>query len=456
MAHTHRKYFGTDGIRGKVGIDPITPDFMLRLAHATGRILRQTYDKPKVLIAKDTRVSGYMFESALEAGFCSAGVDVILCGPLPTPGVAYLTRALRLQLGVVISASHNPFDDNGIKFFCTQGNKLADETELAIEAMLAQNMMCEQLRPGKVKRLDDAIGRYVEFCKSTFEHHNLHDFELYIDCAHGAAYQVAPMVFTELGAKVQAYANQPNGLNINDHCGAVHPDYLQHHMAQDMPKLATSRANILGLSLDGDADRLQVMDEQKRLYTGDELLYVLAMYYRAKRAKINGVVGTLMTNAGVEHALKMQGIHMVRAQVGDRYVLEKLKQHDCILGAEGSGHILCLDKHSTGDAIISALQVMSAIKTLGPLADILADVQMHHQKLTNITLPKKIDWQSLTHFKQKVDDAIHAMGQQGRILIRNSGTEPKLRIMVEASSLDVLNHHMDALTQACHESLDNV
>ena len=354
-----RKYFGTDGIRGKVGVSPITPDFVMRLGYAAGKVLAKvdanTSNKPTVLIGKDTRVSGYMLEAALEAGFAAAGVDVMLSGPMPTPAVAYLTRALRLSAGVVISASHNPYEDNGIKFFSGQGTKLPDDVELAIEAQLESGMDCVSSdKLGKAHRLRDANGRYIEFCKSTFPNElDLRGLKIVVDCANGAAYDIAPHVFHELGAEVIPIGNHPNGFNINDKVGATAPDALA---------LAV-RANHadLGIALDGDADRLMMVDKNGKVYDGDQLLYLMVMD-RIAIGPVPGVVGTLMTNMAVELALKELGVDFARAKVGDRYVLEQMRERGWLLGGEGSGHLLCLDKHTTGDGIVSALQVLSALE----------------------------------------------------------------------------------------------
>jgi phosphoglucosamine mutase len=437
-----RRYFGTDGIRGKVGEAPITPDFVLRLGYAAGKVLAgadrwaQRGSRPTVLIGKDTRVSGYMLEAALESGFSAAGVDVMLAGPIPTPGVAYLTRALRLAAGVVISASHNPYYDNGIKFFSADGNKLPDEVELQIEAQLDEAMSCAPSELlGKARRLDDARGRYIEFCKSTFPaSFDLHGVKLVVDCAHGAAYDVAPQVFHELGAEVVSIGVSPNGFNINDGVGATAPDALVRAVKEH-------RADI-GIALDGDADRLQVVDASGRLYNGDELLYVLVKDRIATDGRVDGAVGTLMTNMAVEVALKQAGVQFVRAAVGDRYVLEKLRENNWMLGAEGSGHILSLDRHSTGDGIVSALLVLAAIKRGGkPLADLLDGVTLFPQKLINVRMSPDADWRSSNAIKQAIADAERALQLHGRVLIRASGTEPVLRVMVEASSeADALAH----------------
>lgn len=424
-----RQYFGTDGIRGTVGEAPITPDFMLRLGHAVGRVLKRTEARPTVLIGKDTRISGYMLESALESGFNSAGVDVVLLGPLPTPGVAYLTRAQRASLGVVISASHNPFYDNGIKFFNAQGSKLPDEWETAVEAaLLDAPVWADSASLGRARRLDDAAGRYIEFCKSTFPHDlSLKNLKIVVDAAHGAAYQVAPMVFHELGADVIAMGCAPDGLNINREVGATHPDAL----------VLAVRANHAdyGIALDGDADRLQLVDASGRLYNGDELLYLMAQERMASGETLPGVVGTLMTNMAVELALKQRGVKFVRAKVGDRYVLEALNQHGWTLGGEGSGHLLALDKHTTGDGLVSALQVLQCVVRSGrPVAELLEDVTLFPQVLLNVRLPPDADWQRNTLLQQETAAVEAELADAGRVLIRASGTEPVLRVMVEAPS----------------------
>ncbi len=422
-----RKYFGTDGIRGTVGQAPITPDFVLRLAHAVGRVLKRTEARPTVLIGKDTRISGYMLESALESGFNSAGVDVVLLGPLPTPGVAYLTRAQRASLGVVISASHNPFADNGIKFFSAQGNKLSDAWEHDVEAALDDvPVWADSASLGKTRRLDDAAGRYIEFCKSTFANDlTLKGIKIVVDAAHGAAYQVAPKVFHELGAEVVAIGCSPDGLNINHEVGATHPqalvDAVKAHQAD------------FGVALDGDADRLQLVDRAGRLYNGDELLYLLADERLGRDEPVPGVVGTLMTNMAVELALRARGVQFVRAKVGDRYVLEELEKHKWLLGGEGSGHLLALDKHTTGDGLISALQVLQACVRSGKsMAELLADVTLFPQTLINVRLQPGQDWQVSANLASESQAVETELGGAGRLLIRASGTEPLVRVMVEA------------------------
>lgn len=422
-----RKYFGTDGIRGTVGKSPITPDFVLRLAHAVGRVLKKTEEHPTVLIGKDTRISGYMLESALESGFNSAGVNVVLLGPLPTPGVAYLTRAQRASLGVVISASHNPFADNGIKFFSAQGNKLSDAWELAVEAALDEApVWADSANLGKTKRLDDAAGRYIEFCKSTFSNDlTLKGLKIVVDAAHGAAYHIAPKVFHELGAEVIAIGCNPDGLNINHEVGATHPDAL-------VRSVKANHADF-GIALDGDADRLQMVDTQGRLYNGDELLYLMADDRLANDEVVPGVVGTLMTNMAVEVALKKRGVGFVRAKVGDRYVLEELAKNKWILGGEGSGHLLALDKHTTGDGLVSALQILqTCVRSGKAMAELLKDVTLFPQTLINVRLRPGQDWQSNTRMKEEVQKAEAELGDTGRVLIRASGTEPLVRVMVEA------------------------
>lgn len=422
-----RTYFGTDGIRGTVGQEPITPDFMLRLGHAVGRVLRRTAARPSVVIGKDTRISGYMIESALEAGFVSAGVDVLLAGPLPTPGVAYLTRALRLDLGAVISASHNPFGDNGVKFFSAKGEKLPDDWEHEVEAALDQPAQwADSAALGKARRIDDASGRYIEFCKSTVPHAlSLRGMKVVIDAAHGAAYHVAPDVFHELGATVVAIGCAPDGLNINDGFGATAPQAL-------VKAVAEHRADY-GIALDGDGDRLQVVDAAGRLYNGDELLYVMAVDRLLQRQPVQGVVGTLMTNLAVESALKRQGVPMVRAKVGDRYVLEELSARNWVLGGEGSGHLLALDRHTTGDGIVSALQIMQAVRRSGAsLSSLLDGVTLYPQTLINVRLREGADWKNSAALDDARKTVEHELGDRGRVLIRASGTEPVLRVMVEA------------------------
>ena len=424
-----RHYFGTDGIRGHVGQPPITPDFMMRLGYAAGKVLAHEAagsSRPTVLIGKDTRLSGYMLEAALEAGFSAAGVDVMLAGPMPTPAIAYLTRALRLSAGVVISASHNPYHDNGIKFFSASGNKLPDAVEHAIEDALEAPLTCvSSEKLGKARRLDDARGRYIEFCKSTFPNElDLRGVKLVVDCAHGAAYHIAPDVFHELGAEVVAIGNQPNGLNINDGFGATQPEALARAVAE--------HGADVGIALDGDADRLLMVDASGRIYNGDELLYLMVRD-RHQNGGIDGAVGTLMTNMAVESAFSAMGIGFARAKVGDRYVLETLLDRGWQVGGEGSGHLLFLDKHTTGDGIISALQVLSALRrTDCSLADGIAGMRLWPQTLLNVRIQRGFDWQSSPAMIAAKQAAESALGSDGRVLIRPSGTEPLLRVMVEA------------------------
>jgi len=434
MIANKKKYFGTDGIRGEVGKAPIIPDFIMRLGYAAGTVLKQAApagERCTVLIGKDTRVSGYLLEAALESGFSAAGVDVMLCGPMPTPGVAYLTKALRLSAGVVISASHNPYQDNGIKFFSPEGDKLSDASELAIEAALDQPLGCVSSKYlGKAFRLDDATGRYIEFCKSTFPAAlNLRGLKMVVDCANGAAYQSAPNVFHELGAEVISIGVEPNGRNINDGCGATAPAAL-------VAKVKEHQAD-LGIALDGDADRLQMVDSTGRLFNGDELLYVLAKDRVEQGAQLGGVVGTLMTNAAIEQAIKALGLQFERANVGDRYVLEQLKKHQWTLGGEGSGHLLCLDQHSTGDGTVAALQVLAAMRKQGKsLAELLQGVNVFPQVLLNVKVASGYDWQADAKVVEVVNSITAQLGNAGRVLIRASGTEPVLRVMVEAKGLE--------------------
>ncbi len=442
-----RQYFGTDGIRGTVGKPPITPDFVLRLGHAVGQVLRRIEERPTVLIGKDTRISGYMLESALESGLNSAGVDVVLLGPLPTPGVAYLTRALRASLGVVISASHNPFDDNGIKFFSADGTKLPDAWEESVEEALSDHpQWVDSAQLGKARRLEDAPGRYIEFCKSTFDHSlSLRGLKIVVDAAHGAAYQIAPQVFHELGAEVITIGCSPDGVNINQEVGATHPDAL----------VRTVRANNadLGVALDGDADRLQLVDSKGRLYNGDELLYLMAMDRLHRGEKVPGVVGTLMTNLAVEAALRQQGVELVRAKVGDRYVLEELQQRRWILGGESSGHLLALDKHTTGDGLISALQVLQAcVSRNQSMADQLKGVSLCPQVLLNVRLQPGQDWRKNQKLADLQRDMTAQFADQGRVLIRPSGTEPLLRVMVEAFDAERASRCAQQLAEVARQS----
>lgn len=447
-----RKYFGTDGVRGRVGEAPITPDFVMRLGYAAGRVLAgagrntsavpventtssssagagvRASSRPAVIIGKDTRISGYMLEASLEAGLSAAGVDVLLCGPLPTPAVAYLTRALRLSAGIVISASHNPFDDNGIKFFSADGDKLPDSVEIAIEAELEQPIGCvPSAALGRARRVNDAAGRYIEFCKRTFPANlDLKGLRMVVDCANGAAYQTAPHVFHELGADVITIGASPNGFNINEKLGATHPATLQAAVREH-------RAT-LGVAVDGDADRLVMVDADGRLYNGDELLYLIVRE-RLHHGPVAGAVGTLMSNLGLEQALSQLGVGFARARVGDRYVLEMLRERGWLYGGESSGHLLCLDHHSTGDATISALQVLASVQRTGrTLAELTDGLQMMPQTLINVRVERGFDWQSHAPLSKARAEVERELADQGRILIRASGTEPLLRVMVEARS----------------------
>ncbi|MEP6656555.1 MAG: phosphoglucosamine mutase [Betaproteobacteria bacterium] len=442
-----RQYFGTDGVRGRVGEPPITPELVLKLGWAAGRVLgganARAGERPAVVIGKDTRISGYLLEAALEAGFSAAGVDVYLSGPLPSPAVAYLTRALRLTAGVVISASHNPFDDNGIKFFSGTGTKLPDAVEHAIENGMNEPLACvTSAELGKARRVADAAGRYIEFCKSTFPGElDLKGWRIVVDCAHGAGYHVAPPVFHELGADVIAIGSEPNGTNINDKVGATHPAHLAAAVAEH-------RAD-LGIALDGDGDRLVMVDRTGRIYDGDELLYVIAMDYRRRGALNGGVVGTLMTNLGFEQALSRQDVPLERAAVGDRYVLERMLAKGWQLGGENSGHLLCLDKHTTGDAIIAALAVLRALVEQGrTLEELTRDVQLFPQRLINVRVPRGYDWDGNPEIRAAQARTVAELGHAGRVLLRSSGTEPVLRVMVEAREPGVADRQARALADA--------
>jgi phosphoglucosamine mutase len=427
-----RRFFGTDGVRGRVGEDPITPGMVMRLGYAAGRVLAAAEhdslhgDRPAVLIGKDTRISGYMLEAALQAGFTAAGVDVRLTGPMPTPGVAYLTRALRLQAGVVISASHNPYEDNGIKFFSATGSKLPDAVELAIEEAMEQPIRTVGPKHiGRSKRVDDAAGRYIEFCKSTYPNDmDLRGMRIVVDCAHGAGYHIAPHVFHELGADVIAIGNEPDGLNINKECGATHTEALARAVRKH-------RADV-GVALDGDGDRLMMVDSNGQIADGDRLIYAIARHRKEQGELKGGVVGTLMTNLGTELALRELGCDFRRAKVGDRYVLEMLQSEGWQLGGETSGHILCLDKHTTGDATVSALQVLAALRRSGKaLSDYMNDCPIFPQVLINVRVEKGFKLDGQPAIQQSVADVEREMGGNGRVVLRPSGTEPLIRVMVE-------------------------
>ncbi len=434
-----KKYFGTDGIRGKVGEYPITVDFMLKLGWAAGRVFAKE-GSGFVLVGKDTRISGYMFESALEAGLSAAGVDTRMLGPMPTPAIAYLTRTLRARAGIVISASHNPYYDNGIKFFSINGTKLPDEIEKKIEHYLDAPMTTvESARLGKVKRITDAAGRYIEFCKATVPTQlDFKGMRLVIDCANGATYHIAPHVFREVGAEVVAISAEPNGLNINDECGATKPETL----AQ---KVLEFRAD-LGIALDGDGDRVIMVDDKGEIVDGDELIYIIAKSL-IDQGKLTGpVVGTLMSNLGMEHALGKLGIPLLRANVGDRYVMEMLLEHSGKLGGEGSGHIICLDKTTTGDGIVAALQVLAEMQRTGKsLHELKSGMSKYPQVLLNIKTDRKVQIDKLTGMKAAVADVEKKLGDKGRVLLRSSGTEPLVRVMVEGVDADDVKKYAQQL-----------
>ena len=448
-----KQYFGTDGIRGRVGEAPITPDFVIRLGYAAGRVLALNSHlsagaRPTVLIGKDTRISGYMLEAALEAGLTAAGVDTLLTGPMPTPAVAYLTRALRAQAGIVITASHNPFEDNGIKFFSSAGLKLDDTIEHAIELELAQPMACmPSAKLGKARRIDDAPGRYVEFCKSTFPNHlDLRGLKIVLDCAHGATYHVAPPVFHELGAEVIAIGNKPNGLNINLDAGSTHPQALQAAVVEHKADL--------GIAFDGDGDRVMMVDGEGNLLDGDQLLYIIASGLHSKCDLQGGVVGTLMTNLAMEHALASQKIPFVRAKVGDRYVLEQLNKTGWRLGGENSGHILTLDKTTSGDAIVAALQVLHALKLSGKtLVTLGAELVLYPQVLINVATNKKLDLNH-TDIQAAVKAAETTLYGTGRVLLRASGTEPKIRVMVEGQDGKLVQKLAEEIAEVVKKAAD--
>ncbi len=438
-----KKYFGTDGIRGRVGQYPITPDFMLKLGWAAGKVFARE-GSSKILIGKDTRISGYMFESALEAGLSAAGVDVLLTGPMPTPAIAYLTRTFQADAGIVISASHNAFHDNGIKFFSAQGTKLADEIEHAIEAQMDLAMTTvDSSALGKAKRIDDAPGRYIEFCKASVPaEFNLRGLKIVLDCANGATYHVSPGVFTELGVQVIEIASSPNGMNINDRCGATDTLSLQ--------KVVVAEQADLGIALDGDGDRVIMVDHLGVEVDGDELLMIIANRMKEKGELPGGVVGTLMTNFGFEQACKRLKIPFVRANVGDRYVMEQLTQRNWYVGGEGSGHVICKHLTSTGDGTIAALQVLVAMSETGSsLAKIKQVMQKMPQKLINIKMQTKIDLETNDSIQKLVSEAERVLAGSGRVLLRPSGTEPLVRVMVEGE-----NH--EQVVEICEELAKNV
>jgi phosphoglucosamine mutase len=436
-----RRYFGTDGIRGRVGDGAITPDFVLKLGWAVGRVLAKERNS-KVLIGKDTRISGYMFESALQAGLSAAGVDVYLMGPMPTPAVAYLTRTFHAQAGIVISASHNPYHDNGIKFFSDQGTKLPDSVELAIEAMLDKPIKTvDSAHLGKAHRISDAAGRYIEFCKSTISTGvDLSNLKIVVDCAHGATYHIAPNVFRELGAEVILMGAEPDGLNINQNCGSTEPRLLQASVLEHKADL--------GIALDGDGDRLIMVDHQGELVDGDDILFIIARGRQRAGLCKGHVVGTLMSNLGLEHALEKHGITLHRANVGDRYVMEKLQQIDGLIGGEASGHIICLDKTSTGDGIVAALQVLAEIQQTGSsLHELRSAVIKYPQRLINVRIDKMVNMQDYPQIQTAVESVETQLGNEGRVLLRASGTEPVIRVMVEGHDATRTNQLAKSLAE---------
>lgn len=453
-----RKYFGTDGVRGRVGEIPITPDFVMRLGHATGRVLaaRDTArvhikgsERPAVLIGKDTRISGYMMEAALEAGFSAAGVDVCLVGPMPTPAIAYLTRALRLQAGVVISASHNPYYDNGIKFFSSRGTKLPDELESEIEAALDEPLTCvPSAGLGRARRIDDADGRYIEFCKGTFPFEmDLRGLKIVVDCANGAAYHIAPHVLHELGAEVTSIGTEPNGLNINQDVGATAPAALR--------AAVIAQGADIGIALDGDGDRVMMVDAMGNLYDGDQLLFAVVRS-RLRQGPVAGVVGTLMSNLALEHALGELQVPFVRAAVGDRYVMDMLRQKGWLYGGENSGHILCLDRHTTGDGIVSALQVLSALREEGgDLLQLLGGLKLYPQRLINVALSKGFPWKQNPLIDATQREVESELNGCGRVLLRASGTEPLLRVMVEGQDALTVSRAAEKLAAAVREAVSS-
>ena len=441
-----RRYFGTDGIRGKVGVPPMTVEFVMKIGWAAGRVLSRER-KGSVVIGKDTRISGYMFESALEAGLAAAGLDVLLLGPMPTPAVAHLTRASRASAGIVISASHNPYYDDGVKFFNGDGFKLPDETELAIEELIDKPLqMVESARLGKASRMDDARGRYIEFCKSSIPFNTtLRGMKLVVDCAHGATYHIAPAVFRELGAEVIEIGTSPDGLNINKDVGAMYPN--------NMRSAVLDNAADIGIAFDGDGDRMMMMDSKGELKNGDQLLFILAKSKLKERRMTGGVVGTLMTNLGLQHALEREGISFERARVGDRHVMEKLVEYGWHLGGESSGHIICLDKTTTGDGIIAALQVLDWLVTKGlSLSDACGDMNLYPQTMINVPVTKKFDFQSMPAIQEAVRAAESELSGRGRVLLRASGTEPLIRVMVEGEDRTLVDKLADELADSVSDS----
>ena len=443
-----KKYFGTDGIRGKVGEHPITADFLLKLGWATGRVFADE-GHGFVLVGKDTRISGYMFESALEAGLASAGVDTHLLGPMPTPGIAYLTRTLRAKAGIVISASHNPYYDNGIKFFSVKGAKLPDELEHKIEKYLDMPLTTvESAKLGKARRVDDAAGRYIEFCKGTIPAgFDFKGMKIVVDCAHGSTYHIAPHVFREIGAEVISIGTEPNGLNINDDCGATKPANLA---------AAVLEFNAdFGVALDGDGDRIMMVDHLGEIVDGDELIYIIAKSRQQQNQLIGPVVGTLMSNLGMEHALNKLDVQLLRANVGDRYVMELLSKHNGVLGGENSGHIICLDRTTTGDGIVAGLQVMAEILSKGKtLAELKSDMYKYPQVLVNVRVKNKVNLDELSNVQKAVKSVENQLGDKGRVLLRASGTEPLVRVMVEGVDETMVNHLANSLAEDVKKAIE--
>ena len=444
-----RKYFGTDGIRGTVGQHPITADFMLKLGYAAGKVLtHNTKVKKRVLIGKDTRVSGYMFESALEAGLIAAGVNVDMLGPMPTPAIAYLTRAFRASAGIVISASHNPVGDNGIKFFSADGFKLDDDIELEIEALIDQPLITnDSFTLGKARRISDATGRYVEFCKGSLpSQFNLAGFKIVLDCANGATYNAAPKVFKELGAHTITMATEPNGFNINDKCGSTYMEGL-------CARVVDENADF-GIALDGDGDRVLFSDANGEIVDGDELIYIIAQHRLQTGQGCNGVAGTLMSNLGLELALKDLNIPFLRTKVGDRYVVEALKDNDWNLGGEASGHVLCSDLNTTGDGIVAALQVIRAISDSGkPLAELKLGMSKFPQTMINVRLAKKVDITKNNAINAAVAEAEQKLAGRGRVLLRPSGTEPLIRVMAEGDDQALVEQQVKAITKIVEQQV---
>lgn len=441
-----KKYFGTDGIRGTVGKGAITPDFMLKLGWAAGQVLGEKGGK--VLIGKDTRISGYMFEASLEAGLSAAGMDTLLLGPVPTPAVSYLTRTFAAQAGIVISASHNPFHDNGVKFFGPDGKKLNDELEAEIERLVDQPVVvADPAQLGKARRINDAIGRYIEFCKSTYTaDQSLAGLRIVLDCAHGAGYKIGPAVFRELGAEVFTIGNEPDGLNINKDVGSTHPEALQAAVKQH-------RAD-LGVALDGDADRVVMVDHQGSVVDGDQILFIIARHLLDQGRLQGGVVGTLMSNLGLELSLKELDVPFARANVGDRYVVAEMVSRNWGLGGESSGHVVCGHATGTGDGIVTALQVVSAMRTTGKsLAEMAGVMQLYPQRLINVRVDEKVDLSTQAEIQSAVESAEAAMGERGRVLLRPSGTEPLIRVMVEADDAAMANDHAQAIAKVVESEL---